>query len=172
MLKRMDLMNFSGRINWLWDKVRDQGYAFDDSVKGNSQAFLAALFNPASAHWFNESGMVSLVNIQSGLNADVHFMCWDPQYSKREMFLDARQLFEEAFEEFNLVRVTATVPHFNQGSAKLCLLLGMKYEGAMRSCFRHEGKLYDLLIYGLLKEEFDILIDRPMRVEVLSGRTN
>ena len=155
MLERIDLRNFGSRIDWLWEKVREQSYAFDDEAKGDSNAFLLTLFHPASAHWVNESGMVSLVNIQPKVNGDIHFMCWDALYSKREMFADAQQVFSEAFKEFSLKRITATIPHFNSTAAKMALKLGMKYEGAMRSCFLHEGQYYDLLIYGILEEEFN-----------------
>jgi hypothetical protein len=169
MLKRIDPNTFEDKIEWLWSKVKEQTYAFDDSVKGDARAFLEALLHPASAHWFNESGMVSLVNIQMKLNADVHFLCWDPDYSKRRMLEDAKQIFKEAFDEFKLVRITATVPHFNQMAAKMALRLGMKWEGAMRSCFLHNGQYYDLLFYGLLREEFIYPVEQLE--EVANGRS-
>lgn len=168
MLKRIDLATFGDKIEWLWEKVKDQTYAFDDTVKGDAQAFLLSLFRSDSAHWYNESGMVSLVGIQPKINANIHFLRWDMSYPKSEILADARQVFEEAFEEFDLVRISATVPKFAVPALQLAVKLGMQYEGSMRECFLHEGRYHDLVLYGLLRREFE----QSKVEEVAYGRSN
>lgn len=155
MLTKIDLNTFGDKIEWLWEKLKTQGYGFDDIVKDDSQAFLQALFHPASQHWYNEHGFVSVINIQPMINADIHFFCWDESYSRRALKEDAEQVFNEAFNTFALERITATIPRFNAMAMKLAASLGMRYEGAMRRCVLHKDKYHDLVIYGILRSEHE-----------------
>lgn len=166
MLQRIELESFQDKIEWLWDRVKEQSYAFDDLTKGNSQSFLLALFRPDSRHWYCDSGMASITDIQPQMNANLHFMLWDRMYPTLQLLLDANQVMGEAFDEFSLSRITATIPSFNVPAARLANLLGMKYEGSMREAFLHEGKYHDTFIYGILRREFFA------KQEVRSGRAN
>lgn len=154
MLQRIVLEEFGGRVEWLWERVREQTYAFDDTVKGSMPAFLETLFKEDSAHWWCEQGMVSFTNIQLQINANVHFLLWDKEYSKTKLLRDARVVFGQMFEEFALRRLTATIPHFNPSAMRLAVALGMRYEGTVRECFLHNGEFYDMIIYGMLHREF------------------
>jgi hypothetical protein len=154
MLKRIDVNNFQHKIEWLWERVRGEEYFFDDLTKGNHQLFLVSLFRLDSEHYYNESGMVSAVDIQHFMNANIHFLVWDRAYPPAKILAEARVLFRDLFERHSLNRLTATIPSTNKAAIRLASMLGMKFEGTMRECFLHGGQLYDLHIYGVLKREF------------------
>lgn len=155
MLERIDPTNFKDKIEWLWEKVRTQDYFFDDTFRGNHIPFLQQLFQPDSEHFYNESGMVSIVNIQEKVNANIHFLLWDRKYSPKEIIREGREVLSQAFEKYSLNRITATIPSPNKGAIRLAVLLGMKFEGTIRECFLYEGKYYDFHIYGVLRREFN-----------------
>jgi len=58
-----------------------------------------------------------------------------------------------AFNELNLERITAEVYEYNERSIKILEKFGFKLEGRIRKGKYHNGNYYDILIYGLLKEE-------------------
>jgi RimJ/RimL family protein N-acetyltransferase len=58
-----------------------------------------------------------------------------------------------AFNELNLERITAEVYEYNERSIKILEKFGFKLEGRIRKGKFHKGNYYDILIYGLLREE-------------------
>ncbi|OQY22846.1 MAG: GNAT family N-acetyltransferase [Anaerolineaceae bacterium 4572_32.2] len=67
----------------------------------------------------------------------------------------ARLALAFAFGELNLHRVTATVFSYNKRSIALFEKLGFQREGAFREFLQRDGKRYDMLLYGLLKHEWE-----------------
>ncbi len=61
-----------------------------------------------------------------------------------------------AFHELNLYRVTATVFAYNQRSISFVERLGFRREGAFREFIHRDGQRYDMLLYGLLRPEWDV----------------
>jgi RimJ/RimL family protein N-acetyltransferase len=66
-----------------------------------------------------------------------------------------RLLVQFAFEDLNLRRVEADVGAFNDASVGLLESLGFQREGARREAAYYRGDYYDMLTYGLLREEWD-----------------
>jgi RimJ/RimL family protein N-acetyltransferase len=60
-----------------------------------------------------------------------------------------------AFNELNLHRITATVFSYNARSIALLEKLGFQREGAFREFLQRDGKRHDMLLYGLLRREWD-----------------
>jgi len=58
------------------------------------------------------------------------------------------------FEELNLNRITAEVYEYNTASNNVLLKLGFKEEGRLRKAKFHKSRFWDIIIYGLLNEEF------------------
>jgi len=58
------------------------------------------------------------------------------------------------FDELQLNRTDSEVIEYNKASIKLLEKLGYKLEGVRRNYIYKNGKYYDLLLYGLLKEEY------------------
>ncbi|MBU0705283.1 MAG: GNAT family N-acetyltransferase [Chloroflexi bacterium] len=65
-----------------------------------------------------------------------------------------------AFDEINLHRVTVTVFSYNERSIALFEKLGFQREGVYREFLQRDGKRYDMLLYGLLKHEWEALDPR------------
>jgi RimJ/RimL family protein N-acetyltransferase len=59
-----------------------------------------------------------------------------------------------AFNELNLHRITATVFSYNARSIALLEKLGFQREGAFREFLQRDGKRHDMLLYGLLRQEW------------------
>jgi RimJ/RimL family protein N-acetyltransferase len=60
-----------------------------------------------------------------------------------------------AFNEINLHRITATVFDYNARSIALMEKLGFQREGAFREFLQRDGQRYDMLLYGLLRREWE-----------------
>lgn len=63
-----------------------------------------------------------------------------------------RQLCEEAFETFDLVRIYAEPFSCNEGSCGVLEKAGFTFEGTMRSSAYKNGKVMDQSMYSLLRE--------------------
>ncbi|WP_232700415.1 GNAT family N-acetyltransferase [Halobacterium wangiae] len=80
----------------------------------------------------------------------------DPEFHGRGYGTDATStLLQYAFEDLNLRRVEANVGAFNDASIALLESLGFEREGARREAAYYRGDYYDMLTYGLLREEWD-----------------
>ena len=65
-----------------------------------------------------------------------------------------RLLLRFAFAELNLFRVSADVPEYNQGALALVKKFGFVEEVCRRQALEREGRRWDLLVFGLLKDEW------------------
>lgn len=153
-IERIDPLHFQDKIEWLWEKVKTQTYALDDTAKKDCTPFLHLLFSPGTEHYYNQSGMVSAVQIQPRMNANLHFMVWDRKFPTKEVIRIGKEIITHLFETYDLNRITATIPSINKGACSLSTLLGMKFEGTMREAFLHDNNYLDMYIYGLLKRDW------------------
>jgi RimJ/RimL family protein N-acetyltransferase len=60
-----------------------------------------------------------------------------------------------AFEQMNLNKVKLRVYDFNQRGIKSYTKLGFKHEGAMRQELFKDGQYHDIIMMGLLREEWE-----------------
>ena len=67
-----------------------------------------------------------------------------------------------AFRELNMHRVQATVFSYNRRSMAMFERLGFQREGAFREFIHRDGERYDMLMYGILRREFE----RPLEMTV------
>ena len=65
-----------------------------------------------------------------------------------------KMLLRFAFAELNLFRVTANVAEYNEGAIALVKKLGFTEEVCRRQALEREGRRWDLLVFGLLKDEW------------------
>ncbi len=63
-------------------------------------------------------------------------------------------LLEYGFENFNFHRIQLNVLEFNVGAIALYEKFGFKKEGIFREFVLRDGKRYNLLLYGLLENEW------------------
>ena len=66
-----------------------------------------------------------------------------------------RLLLRFAFDELNLRRVQLTVFSYNESAIRLYERLGFRREGVFREFLQRDGELYDMLLYGLLRREWE-----------------
>jgi RimJ/RimL family protein N-acetyltransferase len=66
-----------------------------------------------------------------------------------------RLLVRFAFDELNLRRVQLTVFSYNDPAIRLYEKLGFQREGVFREFLRRDGQVYDMLLYGLLRREWE-----------------
>jgi RimJ/RimL family protein N-acetyltransferase len=59
-----------------------------------------------------------------------------------------------AFNEFNLYRLQLTVFQYNERAIALYEKLGFKKEGTYRSFIERDNKRFDMLLYGILRDEY------------------
>ncbi|MGD0676684.1 MAG: GNAT family protein [Polyangiaceae bacterium] len=59
-----------------------------------------------------------------------------------------RRVTDFAFDDFGLVRITATVFHFNARSARVLEKAGFALEGRLRNHYKKDGRVFDGLLYA------------------------
>lgn len=65
-----------------------------------------------------------------------------------------RMLLRFAFAELNLFRVSAAVPEYNEAALALLKKFGFTEEVRRREAVERDGRRWDLLIFGLLNDEW------------------
>jgi len=63
-------------------------------------------------------------------------------------------LLRFAFAELNLFRMSADVPEYNEGAMALLKKFGFVEEVRRRQALERDGRRWDLLVFGLLKDEW------------------
>ena len=59
-----------------------------------------------------------------------------------------------SFQEVNLYRLTANVPEYNPGALRLFEKFGFVTEVRRRQALNRDGRRWDMLHLGLLREEY------------------
>jgi RimJ/RimL family protein N-acetyltransferase len=93
-------------------------------------------------HWNNGDAFVGLLIGERDL--------WGKGLGTQAMNL----LLEFAFTEVNLRRVTLTVFEYNPRAIRSYEKAGFRHEGRMRQVLSREGKRWDVLYMGILREEW------------------
>jgi RimJ/RimL family protein N-acetyltransferase len=76
-------------------------------------------------------------------------------YRKRQIGTRVlKDLINIGFCELSLYRLEAEIYEYNAASIKLAENLGFVYEGRLRKAKFYAGQYYDILRYGLLKDEY------------------
>jgi ribosomal-protein-alanine N-acetyltransferase len=107
-------------------------------------------------------GMVSLTSSQYGPTATDRARSMelayhlDPDYHGQGYGSEAAGLLVEyGFEDLNLRRIEAEAGAFNDASMGLLESLGFEQEGTRREAAFYRGDYYDMVTYGLLREDWD-----------------
>ena len=146
-------------LQYVWEKLRSIGEIFADQTRDNPHYFLAVLVQPGSEHFYywpgdKPIGVMSLTEIVPRSSATFHASFWE-EAPFNERLEVARKLIGYALKKYELNRVSIIVPDFHKASIRATVLLGFKFEGALRKAHLYAGRHHDVQIYGLLREEFD-----------------
>lgn len=157
LLHFIDRENYSAdRVQVLWENLQNQDYAFDDSTRGDSVAFLTQFVHPANLFWEigDMDGFVSACGVTPRIQANIHFSIWG-NVKITDVMKAGKALNEFLFDTFKLNRLSAFIPNQNLNARRLALLLGFIEEGNMRKAFLSHDNYQDIKLFGLLKSEWD-----------------
>lgn len=76
---------------------------------------------------------------------------WDKGYGTEATKL----MLKYGFEALNLNRIQLLVHEFNQRGIKAYERAGFKKEGVLRQAHFHQGRYYDTIVMGILREEWE-----------------
>lgn len=77
------------------------------------------------------------------------------EHQRRGYASDAiRVVLRHYFEELRYQKVTVRVYSFNEASVRLHERLGLRQEGRLRRMVYTQGQFFDVLVFGLTREEF------------------
>ena len=80
----------------------------------------------------------------------------DPAHQGRGYGSEAlRLVIDFAFGELNLRRVQITVFSYNASAIHVYEKLGFRREGVFREFIRRDGQLHDMILFGLLRREWE-----------------
>ena len=85
-------------------------------------------------------------------DADIGYMLLTEFWSKGIATEAVRLICEEGFEKLDIARITGTVYLANTASQHVLVKNGFVREGLMRDAAFRNGKMHDVLIYGLTKK--------------------
>lgn len=84
-------------------------------------------------------------------SAELGYWLAEPFWGKGVMSAAARQLCEEAFERFNLLRIFAEPYAYNTGSRRVLEKAGFQLEGTLKKSVFKNGTVYDSCMYALVR---------------------
>lgn len=156
-VKRLDPKTMSGdEMNFLWQKIATQDYAFDDSTRGDPRIFVLNLTAPSSYHFqVNESAYVLIRNVWPDSDCHIHFVLWDRSFPFKDIIEAGRQILEWLFKEQKVHRVSGYIPKYNALATRFASTMGFKYEGTLRKAVKFQQEFHDVDIYGILEKEFE-----------------
>lgn len=100
------------------------------------------------------------INFEWGTGASGTFIGAKEHWGKG-LGTDAKMLLlDYAFHFRHLRRVTSRVYEFNERSLNCQLTCGYQREGVMRKEIRKRGRLWDIVLLGVLKEEWEPVWER------------
>ncbi len=95
------------------------------------------------------------VELQSGEHlgsAEIGYWLGEPFWGQGIMTLAARAITEYAFEQLSLTRIYTTIFEWNAPSARVLEKAGYSFEGRLRKSILKDGKLFDRLLYAVVRE--------------------
>lgn len=137
----------------------------DDAVRPLSPAHFSYVTNPsASDHYFHLRtvadnsliGFVVLFDIKwSNQSAELAIGIGNSEYRGKGYGSDAlRLILNYAFDELNLHRVELKVMDYNMDAIRAYERVGFVREGVKRQAVQRSGRRYDLVGYGILRDEW------------------
>jgi len=139
-------------INNAWQKLNQFPILFDDSIRGNFLLFSSWLLDRKTLIWATGNyGICRVSDILLKRDCHIHLVFWDRRFKGRlSMCL---QGLKHLYSRLELERSTITVPHSVHYTINFIKALGYQKEGVIKRGYLVNGHWYDLITFGLLKEE-------------------
>ena len=140
------------RLWSLWQEMHPYVKLFGDDWMRDPEVFMKFILAPDTIVVETEFGMIFLARLREGLRAEVHLFFWDHKLSAHAEFLHECLIW--AFLNYNLSRIETFVPQDSRAVTRFLRdKLGFKYEGLMRNRTLLAGRLINVEIYSLLRDE-------------------
>lgn len=146
-----------------WDKSRRFPTLFGEEISGDFRKFINLIVRDGpngievnGLFWVVDDfvGMFYMTEIEAGLDAQVHYSFFDRRQKGRVDL--ARAMLHHAFEKYSFRRFSVEVPMFvSNMTTKFIEEVGFRREGRKRSKAVYKGQWFDVLCYGLLREELN-----------------
>lgn len=156
------LMDFSlNNLSRLWERSKEHRILFSDDVNGNFHRFCSIFLSWDFEGKLTPNGLLWVVDDFVGIlfmsqiktrEALLHFSFFDGRL-RRDISV---RMIEYIFENYEFDRLNAEiVPFASPRVFNFVESLGFKKEGRKRKAIEYKGGKFDLLQYGLLREEFE-----------------
>ena len=164
-LRRLEERDLDKELQWLNDpevaRLTQGGYSlpitraqvqemFKEAIRGERLFFAieskdSNLIGDAALHPIDEKNRVGELLITIG----------EKEYWNKGYGTDAiRLVLKVAFEEVNLQKVELRVFEYNERAIRVYEKCGFKREGVRRRALFRDGRYYDQVLMGILREEF------------------
>jgi RimJ/RimL family protein N-acetyltransferase len=144
------------------DPVRPQSLAWYEHLGGQDGAN-GVYFHLRTLQEDAFIGFVVLFNIKwASQTSEMAIGIGVPEYRSKGYGQDAlRLILNYAFSELNLYRVGLTVMSYNTDAIRAYERAGFVREGARRGMVHRDGQRHDLVVYGILRDEWLAQRDKP-----------
>ena len=99
-------------------------------------------------------GCLSFGISQTHKRAEIAYWIGEEYWNKGYCSEAAVEAIRYAFNTLNLNKITSRHMSHNPASGKVMIKAGMKQEGILRQDFLKNGQYADMVVYGLLRDEY------------------
>lgn len=156
------LMDYSlDNLRKLWERSREHRILFSDDVNGDFHKFCNIFLSQDVHGNLSTNGLLWVVDDFVGIlfmsqikrkEALLHFSFFDGRLRKDI----SGRMIEYIFNNYDFSRLNAEiVPFASKRVFNFVESLGFKKEGNKRKALIYKGEPWDLVLYGLLREEFE-----------------
>ncbi len=145
----------------LWEKSKQFDTLFSEEVRDNMDRFIKLFLyegpdGPATRGLFyvvdDFVGVFYMNHIVPGLDASVHYSFFDRRQRGRVRLV--REMLKHAFTAYGFRRLTVETPMYVKYNTRSFVEeIGFKSEGRKRKAAYFKGEWFDVLQYGILREE-------------------
>jgi RimJ/RimL family protein N-acetyltransferase len=125
-----------------------------DSLLLDKSTYNQAIFDSSNGNLIGYAGICNLS--KTNLSGEYFIFLGDKTYHGKGIgTFVTKEIVRHGFEKLELNRIMLTASEKNIGAIKAYTNANFKVEGIMRQAFYRDGKFYDKVIMGILKEEWN-----------------
>jgi RimJ/RimL family protein N-acetyltransferase len=125
-----------------------------EAVKAHGRSVNWAIRRSEDDYLIGGIGFVDLKNGKSH-SAELGYWLAKPYWDNGIMTGAVKVVSRYGFKELGLTRITASVFHFNLGSARVLEKSGFQCEGYLRSYYKKDGKIFDGKLYAMIRKDLE-----------------
>lgn len=147
--------------------TQNEEYKWFEAISAFKDSYRFAIEAVASGQYIGECGINS-IDWKNSVASVVIFI-GDKAYRSKGYGTEAMQiLLSFAFNQININKVRLNVYSFNEQAIKSYEKCGFKNEGVLRQEIFRDGRYYDTIVMGLLREEYKICNKNTINLDILS----